>query len=68
MFALINLISTATNSNIRVSQGSVLDSLLLPVYINDLSDISDNFKLTLFADDTTLSCKGTNLNSLINSP
>ena len=48
-----------------VPQGSVHESLLFTVYINDFPNVSTNFKSILFADDTTLVAAGSNFNSLV---
>ena len=47
-----------------VPQCSVLGLLLLLMYINDLPNITNKFKFTLFPDDTTLTFKSHNLNVL----
>ena len=48
-----------------VPQGSILAPLLLILYINDLSGVSEKLFTILFADDTTILIEGTQVNSML---
>ena len=48
-----------------VPQGSILGSLLFLISINDIVKITNYFSLRLFADDTSLTATGKNLDQLL---
>ena len=48
-----------------IPQGSILGPLLFLLYVNDIANVSDVFVTTIFADDTTLFCSGTNVDDIV---
>ena len=64
---ICNQKSSIAHTNIGTPQGSVLSPLLFLVFINDLVNCSRVLNFNLFADDTCISLKNSNLNNLYNT-
>ena len=64
--ATLNSQSEQKVMNIGISQGSILGPLLFIIFINDLPQICQdpNTNITLFADDTVITCSNKNIDNL----
>ena len=60
-----NIVSPYRDITYGVPQGSVLGPLLFLIYINDLSNIIKNSKISMYADDTVIYISHSNLNIAI---
>ncbi|KAJ8017557.1 hypothetical protein HOLleu_44948 [Holothuria leucospilota] len=59
-----NMLSKCSDIKIGVPQGSILGPLLFTLYINDLPNVLRYGRVDMYADDTTLSVSGGNINDI----
>ena len=60
-----DIVSELDNIVCGVTQGSVLGPLLFLIYINDISSVIKNSKISMYADDTVVYISKVNLNNAI---
>ena len=60
-----NSLSGTLTTNISVPQGSILGPLLFLIYVNEISNMSNKFTPTSFADDCTITFVNSDINTLI---
>ena len=60
-----NATSDVKTINIGVAQGSILGPLLFLLFMNDLPQLSNHFRPTMFADDCVLQFSNSNLSNLV---
>ena len=51
---VLRSISSSRTVSLGVPQGSILGPVLLLLYVNDLPDVVENYKIACFADDTKI--------------
>ena len=57
--------SSVKCTEIGVSQGSILGTLLFTICVNDMCNLSTHFSYIQFADDTTLLMSGPDVSDLL---
>ena len=60
-----NIVSQYRNTTYGVPQGSVLGPLLFLIYVNDITNIIENSKISMYADDTVIYISNRNLDNAI---
>ena len=57
--------SSMNTVNIGVPQGSILGPILFILYVNNITNLSPNMSMTLFADDTSISISNHDFDNLV---